>query len=78
MTAPATILICDDERDVREMLDEYLAKRGFATVQAGNSDELRSRLEAGQIDLILLDINMPGEDGLTTLRALRVSSQIPS
>ena len=77
MTNTATILICDDERDVREMLQEYLSKRGFATVSAANSDELRSQLEAASVDLILLDINMPGEDGLTTLRALRVTNQVP-
>ena len=77
MTNPATILICDDEPDVREMLQEYLSKRGYKTVVAPNSEELRSVLDSSQIDLILLDINMPGEDGLTTLRSLRVTNQVP-
>ncbi len=77
MNSTSTILVCDDERDVREMLQEYLSKRGFNIVAAANSDELRSRLDETNIDLILLDINMPGEDWLTTLRSLRTSNQVP-
>ena len=77
MTSTARIMVCDDERDVREMLQEYLSKRGFEVVAASNSEELRATLDETQIDLILLDINMPGEDGLTTLRTLRTSNQVP-
>lgn len=71
------ILVCDDELDVREMLQEYLTKRNFRVSTAANSQELRTILGAGDVDLILLDINMPGEDGLTTLRALRAENQTP-
>lgn len=79
MTAAAkpTVLVCDDERDLREMLQEYLEKRGFSVRLAGNSDELRTRIEELSPDLIILDINMPGEDGLTALRSLRTESDIP-
>lgn len=77
MTTTATILVCDDEPDVRDMLDEYLSKRGFAVVAAANSDELRTVIASETVDLILLDINMPGEDGLTTLRSLRSTNQVP-
>jgi len=77
MTSSATILVCDDEPDVREMLQEYLTKRGFQVETAGNSEDLRASLDANAIDLILLDINMPGEDGLTTLRILRATNQVP-
>lgn len=77
MTTNATIMICDDERDVREMLEEYLSKRGYGIVAVGNSDELQAALAERQVDLILLDINMPGQDGLTTLRALRTDNQVP-
>ncbi|MCB1385844.1 MAG: response regulator transcription factor [Nitratireductor sp.] len=69
-TTSQTILVCDDEVDVREMLAEYLAKRSFNVVTAGNADELRVRLESDGPDLILLDINMPGENGLSVLRSL--------
>ncbi len=65
------VLICDDERELREMLAEYLAKRGFRTSLAANAEELRARLEADRPDLILLDITMPGEDGLSVLRSLQ-------
>ncbi|MEM8631372.1 MAG: response regulator [Pseudomonadota bacterium] len=72
-----TILVCDDEPDVREMLQEYLGKRGFNVVGAANSEELRGQLETEDVSLILLDINMPGEDGLTTLRSLRTDNDVP-
>jgi len=65
------ILICDDELELREMLAEYLGKRGFQTSLAANADDLRATLEKGKPDLILLDINMPGEDGLSVLRSLQ-------
>lgn len=69
MSETAHILVCDDETDVREMLSEYLAKRGFRVTTAGNAVELRTAIEAEKPDLILLDINMPGEDGLSVLRS---------
>lgn len=70
MSESAHILVCDDETDVREMLSEYLAKRGFRITTAGNAAELRAAITAESPDLILLDINMPGEDGLSVLRSL--------
>jgi len=72
----AHILVCDDENDVREMLKEYLEKRGFKVSEAGNGVELRDVLEKEEIDLILLDINMPGEDGLSILRSVRAEKDI--
>ena len=71
------ILVCDDERDVREMLQEYLTRRGYDVAMAENTDGLRAALAAGAVDLVLLDINMPGEDGLTALRNLRTEDQVP-
>lgn len=71
------ILVCDDEVDVREMLQEYLAKRSFNVSTAANGNELRAVLSSGGIDLVILDINMPGEDGLAVLRSLRPDNQVP-
>ena len=71
------ILVCDDERDVREMVQEYLTKRRFQVSTAGNGNELRAVLASGGINLIILDINMPGEDGLSVLRSLRPENQLP-
>ncbi|MGQ7830144.1 response regulator [Altererythrobacter sp. Z27] len=65
------IYVCDDEKDLREMLAEYLGKHGFEVRQAGNADEARALLADGKPDLMLLDINMPGEDGLSLLRSLQ-------
>lgn len=70
------ILVCDDEVGVREMVQEYLAKRGFKVSTAASGEELRTVLTAGGIDLIVLDINMPGEDGLSVLRSLRVDNSV--
>jgi two-component system phosphate regulon response regulator OmpR len=66
-----TILVCDDEAEIREMLNEYLSKRGYEVIEASQATELREKLAAGDVDLILLDINMPGEDGLSVLRSLQ-------
>lgn len=71
------ILVCDDENDVRDMLAEYLIKRGFGVSQASCAEELREVLAAGSVSLVLLDINMPGEDGLSVLRTLRATSSGP-
>ncbi|MCV2868454.1 response regulator [Defluviimonas sp. WL0002] len=65
------ILICDDERELRDMLAEYLGKRGFRTTLAAHAEELRAAIGKQKPDLILLDINMPGEDGLSVLRSLQ-------
>lgn len=71
------ILVCDDETDLREMLQEYLQKRGYAVRLAADATELRSRIDEQVPDLVILDINMPGEDGLAALRRLRSESDIP-
>ncbi|MEO0918985.1 MAG: response regulator, partial [Pseudomonadota bacterium] len=63
--------------DLREMLQEYLQKRGYSVQLAGDADQLRSSIEDELPDLIILDINMPGEDGLSALRRLRSESEIP-
>lgn len=69
------ICICDDEQPLREMVSEYLEKSGFATVQAHDAPSLRAVLDEHRPDVILLDINMPGEDGLSVLRSLQGEEQ---
>jgi DNA-binding response OmpR family regulator len=71
------VLVCDDEVDLCEMLSEYLGKRGFTVTVAHDAAQMRQRLTEGEVDLILLDVNMPGEDGLTALRALRAENRTP-
>ena len=77
MDKEAHILVCDDELDVRDMLKEYLSKRGYKVSTAAGGSELRAIFKSDKIDLAVLDINMPGEDGLSVLRSLRSDSQTP-
>ncbi|MEM1264754.1 MAG: response regulator transcription factor [Pseudomonadota bacterium] len=72
-----TILICDDEAPLRRLLKDHLSETGYDVVEAADADALRARLGEVSPDLIILDIRMPGTDGLTALRELRQSSQIP-
>jgi len=61
----AHILIVDDAREIREPLGQYLRKQGYRTYLAANAGEAREAIANGIFDLIVLDIMMPGEDGLT-------------
>ncbi len=67
----ATILIVDDEPDVREVLEEYFVTHGYAALGAENASAARAMAAAHPIDLALVDIHMPGEDGLSLARHLR-------
>lgn len=71
MNEKATILIVDDEPDVGEVLEEYLAAHGYAAVIARSAGEARALTARQPVDLALVDINMPGEDGLSLARHLR-------
>ncbi|SEK12673.1 two-component system, OmpR family, response regulator [Paraburkholderia tropica] len=67
------VLIVDDDRDLRELVGNYLEKNGMRTTRAANGREMHDALERSPPDLILLDLILPGEDGLTLYRALRES-----
>ncbi len=74
----ARILVCDDEADLRELFADYLCLRGFGVAAVADAGGLRAALARGGVDLVLLDINLPGEDGLSALRDLRgAGSTIP-
>lgn len=73
----AHVLVCDDEPEVREMVGEYLTRRGFSVSIAAEAAELHALIAEKQFDAIILDINMPGEDGLSALRTLRVEHDVP-
>jgi two-component system phosphate regulon response regulator OmpR len=66
-----TILIVDDEPDVREVLEEYLVAHGYVAVGAENADAAKAIAATQPVDLALVDIHMPGEDGLSLARHLR-------
>ena len=71
VTPKATILVVDDEHDVREVLEEYFVAHGYAVVAAESAAAARELAAAQPIDLALVDIHMPGEDGLSLARHLR-------
>ncbi len=75
--AEKTILVCDDEPQLREMVCEYLEERGFQTEGAAHAGEMHALLEKRTFDLIILDVTMPGEDGLSALRTIRTQFDLP-
>lgn len=76
-TASTKLLLVDDEAALREPLAEYLSRQGFDVTQATSAADARSRLRDTTPDLVLLDIMMPGEDGLSLCRHLVESRDIP-
>jgi two-component system OmpR family response regulator len=77
MENPTQILVVDDDRDIRTLLADYLDGNGFRTFTASNGAEMRKMLDTARIDLIVLDLTLPGEDGLTLCRNLRAQSSLP-
>ncbi|NJO67592.1 MAG: response regulator [Rhodospirillales bacterium] len=75
-TAPH-ILIVDDDQDIRDLLGRFLTKHGYRVSQAMNGREMQKALDDRAIDLIVLDVMMPGDDGLALCRRLRAGSSIP-
>jgi DNA-binding response OmpR family regulator len=65
------ILIVDDDREIRELVSEYLRRNGLRVTAAADGRQMRGFLEGNTVDLIVLDIMMPREDGLTLCRELR-------
>jgi two-component system OmpR family response regulator len=77
MPSAPHILIVDDHREIRELVSRALAKEGFCVSVAADGRAMRQVLADNRIDLILLDLMLPGEDGLSLCRTLRAQSNIP-
>ena len=77
MAIPDHILIVDDELEMRRLLGDYLQKNGYRVRTAADGRAMRAVLERSRVDLIVLDLMLPGEDGLTLCRDLRARSQVP-
>jgi two-component system, OmpR family, response regulator len=71
------LLVVDDDIDIRTLLAEQLAARGFHVSTAADGVTMRRVLEQEHVDLIILDLNLPQEDGLKLCRELRANSSIP-
>ena len=76
-TAPIRLLLVDDEASLREPLADYLSRQGFVVLQAEDAAKARSLLLEETPDLVLLDIMMPGEDGLSLCRHLTETKHLP-
>jgi two-component system OmpR family response regulator len=77
MTNAPHILIVDDHREIRDLVGRALTKEGFRVSVAPDGKAMRKVLADSRIDLILLDLMMPGENGLALCRELRMQSNIP-
>jgi two-component system OmpR family response regulator len=76
VTAKKLILVVDDEPEMTEAISEYLNMRGFVVFTAASGKEMRDVLKKKSIDLVLLDLGLPGEDGISLTREIRASRQI--
>lgn len=74
---PATLLVVDDDSEIRELLAVYLGKHGFRALVAEDAEAMRQRMADETPDLLIVDLMLPGEDGFTICRELRRSSDIP-
>jgi DNA-binding response OmpR family regulator len=77
MAGEPHVLIVDDERDILDPLASYLAKNGFRVSKGRDAAAAREILAAHSIDIALIDIMMPGEDGLSLTGFIRATSKIP-
>ena len=76
MSGVAQILVVDDEPEIAELLRRYLSLQGYAVSTADGGVAMRRMMADAEIDLVLLDLGLPGEDGLALMRSLRESSSV--
>jgi two-component system OmpR family response regulator len=77
MPRPPRILIVDDHRDIRDALVKYVEKNGMRATSAPDAVAMDAAMKVGKFDLIVLDVMMPGEDGLSVCRRLRAQGDMP-
>ena len=71
------ILIVDDDKALRDLLQRYLGEQGFSTAAVGDGESMKNWLEDHAPDLVVIDLMLPGEDGLSLTRYLRASTSLP-
>ena len=71
------ILIVDDDREICDLVSRFLEKHSFRVTTAADGNAMHKQLEIGRFDLVVLDIMLPGEDGLSLCRRLRADSKLP-
>ncbi|MFA6206531.1 MAG: response regulator transcription factor [Methylocystis sp.] len=77
MTPPISILIVEDDAEIGEFISLYLAAHDIQTKVAANAQAMDAAFSAGAYDLLILDLNLPGEDGLSICRRVRSERRIP-
>lgn len=77
MDTPDHILVVDDDAEIRNLLGAYLRKNGLRVTAVSDGKAMMQALDAGHVDLIVLDLMLPGDDGLTLCRKLRGRSETP-
>lgn len=77
MTKSLHLLVVDDHREIRDLVSRFMIKHGFRVTTASDGREMRRALADNSIDLIVLDLMLPGEDGLVLCRHLRAQSNVP-
>jgi len=77
MTASPSILVVEDDRETRALIARYLKTNAFQVATAADGREMERALAANRVDLIILDVMLPGEDGLSLCRRLRQASSLP-
>ncbi len=77
MRGMATVLVVDDERIVRDVVVRYLQREGFDTLEAGDGDTARRLIERDAPELVVLDLMLPGTDGLALCRWIRARGELP-
>ena len=75
--APAHILVVDDDARLRDLLQRYLVNNGYLVTSAGDAEEAKTRLKALAFDLVVLDVMLPGQDGVAFTGELRRDSDLP-
>ncbi|MCC7121416.1 MAG: response regulator [Gammaproteobacteria bacterium] len=71
------LLVVDDDDELRSLLQTYLGEQGFTVKTVADGAAMRAEMAAGSFDLVILDVMLPGEDGLALCRELRAKSRIP-
>lgn len=71
------ILVVDDHQDIRDLVARYLTEHGYRVTTAKDGKAMKAVLSSSAVDLVILDVMMPGEDGLTLCRHLREQGQLP-
>jgi two-component system OmpR family response regulator len=77
MTQLQHVFVVDDEASARDMIGDYLKMQGFAVTLCDGGGSLRTAVAKGKPDLVILDLNMPEEDGLSLIRFLKQTGNIP-